>query len=346
MQRTPAISGFQMPAEWAPHAGCYISWPVKEETWFGFIGEARRAYSEVIKAIHRFEPVTVLSDPSTARGARAAVGPGPEIVEMPLDDAWIRDNGPIFVRNEEGEVAAVRFGFNGWGGRFPPYEKDAQVPLSLARMLGMKCYEAPMVLEGGSICVDGEGTLLTTESCLLSKNRNPQLSKEGIEEVLRSYLGVKKVLWLKTGIHKSMIDGHVDGVAAFARSSTVILAHTDDETNPNYLGMKENKERLSTYTDAKGRPIEVIDFPMPDHTELAGNRIAACYPNFYFTNGGIVVPIFGEEKDKAVIEILESLFPSTEVVGVRSEHIAIGGGDVHCITQQIPDGTPAPSNPD
>jgi len=341
MLRTPADDGFSMPAEWAPHKGCFISWPCSEETWCGHIAEARRAYSEVIKAINRFEPVTVLSDPSTTAGARSAVGSDIMIMEVPLDDAWIRDNGPNFVCSDDNEVAAACFAFNGWGGRFP-HAKDARVPLSLAKALHIRRYEAPMVLEGGSICVDGEGTLLTTESCLLNKNRNPLLSKEGIERILGSYLGVKKVLWLKQGIHKSMIDGHVDGVAAFVRPSTVLLAQHDDKSNPNHLGMKENKEILSTCTDAKGRAIEVIDFPMPDHTELAGQRIAACYPNFYFANGGIVLPVFGEEKDRVAMEILEGLFPGREVVGVRSEYIAIGGGDVHCITQQLPSGKPAP----
>lgn len=342
MKIAPSSQGMKMPAEWEPHAACYVSWPVKEDTWMGFIREARRAYADVIKAINSFEPVIVLSDPSTVRGARESLGPDIDIQEMALDDAWIRDNGPIFVRSNAGEVAAVRFGFNGWGDKFPPYDKDAAVPLSLANRLGMRCYEAPMVLEGGSICVDGEGTLLTTESCLLSKNRNPELSREAIESILCSYLGVKKILWLKTGIHKSMIDGHVDGVAAFARPSTIILAKPDDKSNPNYAGMKENKERLSSYTDAKGRSIEVIDFPMPDHSELAGHRIAACYPNFYFANGRIVAPIFGEKKDEAALEILKNLFPGHDVVGVRSEYIAIGGGDVHCITQQLPAGRPAP----
>lgn len=306
------------------------------------MGEARQAYSEVIRAINAFEPVVVLADPSTSRDARRTIGPDVEVVELPLDDAWIRDNGPIFVTSDEGGVSAVRFDFNGWGGRFPPYDKDARVPSSLAGMLNMRCYEAPMVLEGGSICVDGEGTLLTTESCLLNRNRNPQLTREGIEEVLRSYLGVKKVLWLKQGIHKSMIDGHIDGIAAFARPSTVLLAKTDDESNPNKPVMRENKEILSTMTDAKGRSIEVIDFPMPSLRELAGRWIAACYANFYFANGGIVAPVFGCKEDRAAIEVLETTFPGYEVVGVRSEHIAIGGGDVHCITQQRPAGAIAP----
>ena len=341
MDRTPADDGFSMPAEWEQHGGCFISWPCSEETWFGLMKEARRAYSEVIKAINCFEPVTVLSDPSTTTGARVALSSDIEIMEMPLDDAWIRDNGPNFVRSEDGEVAAACFKFNGWGSRFP-HEKDAKVPVLLAEALSIRRYEAPMVLEGGSICVDGEGTLLTTESCLLNKNRNPQLTREGIEAVFRSYLGIKKVLWLTQGIYKSMIDGHIDGIAAFVRPSTVILAQHDNESNPNHLNMIENKERLSTYTDAKGRSIEIIDFPMPNNTELAGQRIAACYPNFYFANGGIVIPVFGEKKDKAAIEILEGLFPDREIIGVRSEYIAIGGGDVHCITQQLPAGRLAP----
>jgi len=339
MARNPVSDGFSMPAEWAKHDCCYVSWPCKEEAWCGFIREVKRAYTEVIKAIGVFEQVYVISDPSTMQEARSAVGAGAELIEMPLDDAWIRDNGPIFVRSEAGEVAGVQFGFNGWGGRFPPYDKDANVPNLLTRRLKMKCYEAPMILEGGSIHVDGEGTLLTTESCLLNPNRNPKMSRKEIEKVLETHLGIKKTLWLKQGLYKSMVDGHIDGIASFTRPGTVLLAQSDDPCNPNYQSMRENKEDLSTFTDARGRSIEVIDFPMPGKVELGGNRLASCYANFYVANGGIVAPVFGEPKDKVALEILESAFPGLEVVGVRSEYIAIGGGDVHCITQQRPSGS-------
>jgi len=333
---TPERDGFSMPPEWGPHAGCLLSWPCKEETWCGYSREAKRAYSEAIKAISQFEPVLVLSDPSTLREVNETVGRGVSVIEIPLDDAWVRDNGPIFVTSGAGDSAIVHFGFNGWGGRFPPYDKDARVPEILAEKMKARRYVAPMVLEGGAVCVDGEGTLLTTESCLLNPNRNPGLSREEIEDVLKSYLGVRKVLWLRQGIHKSMIDGHVDGVAAFVRPSTVVMAATDDENDPNCEILRSNRARLETVTDAKGRSIEVIDFPMPRRREIDGNRIAPCYTNFYVAQGGIVAPTFGEANDEVVIGVLKNLFPNHEVVGVRSEYIGVGGGEIHCITQQVP----------
>jgi agmatine deiminase len=332
----PVEDGFSMPAEWAPHAGCFVSWPCKEETWCGFVKQAKRAYSEVISAISQFEPVFVLSDPSTAREARQAVTKETTIIELPLDDAWIRDNGPTFVSSDSGELAIVHFGFNGWGERFPPFDRDARVPELLADRMGLTRYVVPMTLEGGAICVDGEGTLLTTESCLLNINRNPNLHRERIEELLESFLGARKVLWLKQGIHKSMIDGHIDGIAAFVRPSKVVLASTEDGSDPNHAIMRDNRDRLETMTDAKGRSIEIVDFPMPKLREIAGNRIAPCYTNFYIAAGGIVAPTFGEPTDRKALEILEGLFPNHEVVGVRSEYIGVGGGEIHCITQQIP----------
>jgi agmatine deiminase len=333
---TPVEDGFSMPAEWAPHAGCLVSWPCKEETWCGFVKQAKRAYSEVIGAISQFEPVFVLSDPSTTREARQAVAKEIPIIELPLDDAWIRDNGPTFVSSDSEELAIVQFGFNGWGERFPPYDRDAKVPELLANRMRLRRYVAPMILEGGAICVDGEGTLLTTESCLLNPNRNPNHTRQRIEGILESFLGVRKVLWLKQGIHKSMIDGHIDGIAAFVRPSKVVLASTEDESDPNRAIMRNNRDRLETMSDARGRSIEMIDFPMPKLREIAGNRIAPCYTNFYIGTGGIVAPTFGEPTDRTALEILGGLFPDHEVVGVRSEYIGVGGGEIHCITQQIP----------
>lgn len=184
---TPVSDGYSMPPEWGAHAGCFVSWPCKEDTWCGYWNEAKKAYSATINAISEFEPVVVLSDPSTLREAREAVGKRARVMEIPLDDAWIRDNGPIFVTSEEGDTAIVQFGFNGWGERFPPYDRDARVPEVLSERMGLRRYVAPMVLEGGAVCVDGEGTLLTTESCLLNPNRNPGLSREeGMSTVSRS----------------------------------------------------------------------------------------------------------------------------------------------------------------
>ncbi|MBN1678372.1 MAG: agmatine deiminase family protein [Candidatus Thermoplasmatota archaeon] len=329
-------NGFSMPPEWGPHAGCLVSWPCKEDTWCGYFGEAKKAYSDTVRAISQFEPVIVLSDPSTVKEAQERVGESAHILEVPLDDAWIRDNGPIFVTSQNEDTSIVHFGFNGWGGRFPPFDRDAKVPEVLSEMMGLRRYVAPMVLEGGAICVDGEGTLLTTESCLLNPNRNPGLSRKDIEDVLTSYLGVRKVLWLKQGIYKSMIDGHIDGVAAFVRPSTVVLASTDDEHDPNCEVMRTNKALLETMTDARGRSMEIVDFPMPRRRDVDGNRIAPCYTNFYVAKGGVVAPTFGDENDKVALDILRGLFPDYEVVGVRSEFIGVGGGEIHCITQQVP----------
>jgi len=331
-----------MPAEWAPHSGCLVSFPCKKETWCGFFREAKRVYTEVIKAINRFEPVIVLSDPSTVNEARKALGPTIEIIKIPLDDSWIRDNGPTFVTSNSKKVAMAQFDFNGWGEHFSPYNKDAKVPELLAKRLKVRRYVAPMVLEGGAISGDGEGTLITTESCLLNANRNPNLSREQIEKLLGDYLGVTKVLWIKQGIYMSSIDGHIDGVAAFVGPKTVIHATTDDESDPNYEIMKDNIARLETMTDAKGRSIEIVKFPIPVRREIDENRIAPCYTNFFIVDGGIVAPTFGEPNDDIALEILRDLFPKHEVVGIRCEYIGVGGGEIHCITQQIPLGTMVP----
>jgi agmatine deiminase len=339
-QRTPAKDGFSMPAEWAQHDGCLISWPCSEETWCGYMMKAKKAYAEVISAINQFEQVTVLSDPSTANEARRVIGNKINIIEIPLDDSWIRDNGPAFVKSEEGKLATVNFGFNGWGGRFP-HLKDSKASDAISDIMRIQKYSAPMILEGGAIAVDGEGTLLTTESCLLNRNRNPDLTKDQIDKILGDYLGIKKVLWVKQGIHGSMIDGHIDGVSAFVRPGTVIHASTKDESDPNFTIMRDNRARLETMTDARGRSIEVVDFPMPVQREIEGHRIAPCYTNFFIAKGGIVAPTFGEANDNVALEILRGLFPKHEVVGVRCEYIGIGGGEVHCITQQIPTGVPA-----
>ncbi|MDH4123104.1 MAG: agmatine deiminase family protein [Thermoplasmata archaeon] len=328
-----------MPAEWAPHIGCLVSWPCKEETWGGHFNEAKKAYIDVIRGINRFEHVTVLSDPGTAGEARSALGGEAAVHEIPLDDSWIRDNGPIFLKSEDGKLAMVQFEFNGWGGRFLPCDRDAEAPEHLAEHLKIRRYTAPMVLEGGAITVDGEGTLLTTESCILNKNRNPDLTKELVEKILKDYLGVKKVLWVPQGIFNSMIDGHIDGVAAFVRPGIVIHASSKDESDPNYEVMKNNRAALETQTDAKGRSLEIINFPMPVRREINGDKIAPCYTNFYIANGGIVAPVFGDPNDVIALGILRQHFPKHVVVGVRSEFIGVGGGEVHCITQQIPTGT-------
>jgi agmatine deiminase len=334
---TPVDDGFSMPAEWGPHAGCLISWPCRELTWHGHFEGAKRAYSAVIKAIGRFDQVTVLTDPLTAQEARGRLGPEVKMIEAALDDSWARDNGPIFIRRGDGRLALVNFGFNGWGQK-QPWKKDDRLPLLIAEQLRIRRYDAPMILEGGAISVDGEGTLLTTEQCLLNANRNPSMSREGIERILSSYLGIRRVVWLSKGVEDDMTDGHVDGVAGFAMPHVVLAAHTRDDSDPNYRNLEENLARLESASDAKGRSLEVVRMVQPRPTQVGGVPMTPSYVNLYFANRAVVFPIYGIPEDDLAHEILASLFPEREIVGVRCEHISVGGGDVHCITQQLPAG--------
>ena len=261
-----------------------------------------------------------------------------EILQVDLDDSWIRDNGPIFVSSSEGEVAMVDFRFNAWGLK-STYDKDDAVPQFLSRKLDVRCYNAQMVLEGGSISVDGEGTLLTTEQCLLNKNRNPGLSKAEIEAGLKEFLGVKKIIWLGEGQVNDITDGHVDGVACFFSPGKVMIAQCQDKDDPNYRTLKENRERLETATDAKGRSLEIVDIVQPRAMEFEGLMITPGYINHYIVNGGVIAPRFGIPPDNGGLETLESVYPDREVVSVPAGHLEIGGGGIHCITQQIPDGS-------
>jgi agmatine deiminase len=334
--RTPLEDGFTFPAEWAPHRACYMAWPCRADTWKGRLKEARAAYANVAHAIQRFEPVIMLVPPQAIDDARLRLGKEVEIQAMDLDDSWIRDNGPIFVQAADGRMAAVKFQFNGWGGRYPPYDKDATAPELLAERLALPLYRASIVAEGGALAVDGQGTLVTTESCLLNQNRNPGRTKAEVESELKSYLGVRKVIWLRQGMHASQIDGHVDGIAAFVRPGVILAAAAPDPSDPNHQVFRENRERLQSETDGRGRPIEVIDLPSPAPHRIEGHSIAATFMNFYIANGGIVAPTFGDPADREALDCLRSVFPGREVIGVRCEDIAIGGGDVHCITQQLP----------
>jgi agmatine deiminase len=331
-----------MPAEWSEHATCYISWPCKESTWHGRFERSKAAYADVIRAVSGFEPVTVLATPSTIDEARRTMGEAFDFLEIELNDSWIRDNGPIFVRDTDGKVAIVKFGFNAWGNKFPPYDKDDLAPVVMARRLGMRHILAPMVLEGGAISVDGEGTLLTTEQCLLNPNRNPSLSRAQMERILADYLGIKKVVWLWRGVEEDLTDGHVDGVATFAAPHLVVASRSKDESDPNFDRLEENLARIESATDAKGRSIEIVEIVQPKAREVDGLPITPGYTNHYIANGGVIVPIYGIREDGVALETLKGAYPGREVVGVRCEYIEIGGGAVHCITQQRPAGDPMP----
>ena len=328
-----------MPAESAPHERCLMAWPARVELWEGYGERARAEYAATANAIAAFEPVTMVAAPGQAAQVRAACTAAVDVVEIPIDDSWLRDSGPIFVVDQEGRRAGVDFRFNSWGERFLPYDLDAAVSKELLEVLGIERIESSMVLEGGSLTVDGEGTLITTEQCLLNPNRNPDLSREEIEAELARTLGVTKVIWLKWGhFEDEHTDGHVDGVCAFARPGVVVAQTCDDPDNPNYELMAENLELLRAARDAGGRSLEVVELPHFPYFDLDGKTLMTSYPNFYVANGGVVVPTAGLELDDEALSIIGGAFPDHQVVGVPSRVIAFGGGGTHCITQQLPAG--------
>jgi agmatine deiminase len=337
----PVDDGFFMPPEWAPHERCWMAWPCRDSLWGAGLEPARDAYAEVARAIAAFEPVTMLANAGDLAEAEERCGPAVTCAEMPLDDSWMRDSGPTFVVDGKGGLAAVDWRFNAWGSKFQPYDQDALVAERLLAEIGVKRYAAPLVLEGGSIHVDGEGTLLTSEECLLNPNRNPDLSRGEIEDLLRGYLGVEAFLWLGQGLDKDDTDGHVDNIACYVRPGVVMAVTCDDPADPNHAILQDNLKRLAKTKDARGRQVEVIELPLPRepryHPSQEGDqRLALSYVNYYIANGGIVMPSFGDANDDLARDIVARAFPDRKVVQVPASPILIGGGGIHCITQQQP----------
>lgn len=361
---TPRADGFRMPGEFEPHAGTWMLWPHRPDWWRLGGRLAQQAFANVATAIARFEPVTVGANPDQVAGARALLPADVRVVELASDDAWMRDCGPTFVVDETGRVRLTDWDFNSWGGTFDgayeTWDLDDMVPRGVAAIEGLERYHAPMVLEGGAINVDGEGTLLTTAECLLSPGRNPDLTREQIEGYLHDYLSVDKVIWLNRGLDPWETNGHVDDVACFVKPGVVVLSWTDDRDDWRYEVLAENYEILRAATDARGRPLEVHKMPLPDRMFLsageaegivsvdgtrprrAGEEMAPAYLNFYVCNGGVVMPVFDDRRDDEARRVLERLYPDRTVVTVAGHEIILGGGCVHCITQQQPLGVDAP----
>jgi agmatine deiminase len=320
-----------MPAEWEPHERTLMAWPARTELWGEHLDRAKADHTAVAVAIAAFEPLTmVCADEGAAAQARAALPDTCEVVVEPIDDSWLRDSGPIFVTDGHGRRAGVHFGFNAWGERFHPYDRDAAIGGRLIERIGDRCYRAPLVLEGGSICVDGAGTLITTEQCLLAPSRNPSLSREEIEEQLRSQLGVERVVWLGRGLVEDRdTDGHVDLIAAFTSPGQVLL-QTVDESNPNFANCRENVERLQ----AAG--IEVAELPHLPYDQVGSETVACSYMNFYICNGAVIVPVCGADTDADALARIAAAYPGRDVIPVPGAVLAFGGGGPHCITQQVP----------
>jgi len=325
------FAAVRTPAEWEPHERTLMGWPCRAELWGGALEQARRDYATVANAIAAFEPVTMIANPGAdATAARSACSAGVQVVELPLDDSWLRDTGPIYTYGEDGARVALHFGFNAWGEKFSPWDRDARVGALIAERLGDPVVEVSLVLEGGSILTDGEGTLLTTEQCLLAPNRNPSLSREQIEAELSERLGVHRTVWLGLGLLEDRdTDGHVDLIAAFTRPGHVLL-QTVPEGNPNAEHCRENLARL------RAAGLGVTELPFLPYAEVEGEMIAASYLNFYICNSAVIVPMAGAHTDEQARAIIATAYPGREVIGMPGLVIAFGGGGPHCITQQVP----------
>lgn len=360
LNSTPRSDGFYMPAEFAPHAGTWMLWPQRPDNWRLGAKPAQKAFVAVARAIAQFEPVTMGVNHNQFANARQMLPPEVRVVEISNNDSWMRDCGPTFVVNGQGEVRGIDWKFNAWGGLYNglyfPWDLDDMVPQKVLEIEGVDRYQAPLVLEGGSIHVDGEGTCLTTAECLLSPGRNPDLSQEEIENYLKEYLNVEKVLWIPRGVYNDETTGHVDNLACFLRPGEIALTWTDDRSDPQYERSAEAYDFLLSQTDARGRRFKVHKIHQPNPILItpeeaegvdavegtlpreAGDRMAASYINFYFCNGGAVVPTFDDPHDALALETLQKLLPERKVVGVPAREILLGGGNIHCITQQQPRG--------
>jgi agmatine deiminase len=355
---TPVADGYRMPGEFEAHCGCWMAWPERPDNWRQGAGPAQESYAAVAEAINRFEPVTMAVSDGQFEHCRAVLTPAIRVVELSTDDAWMRDTGPTFVVDGAGRRRGVDWHFNAWGGLdgglYRSWDRDERVAQKVLELEGVERYRAPIVLEGGSIHVDGEGTVLTTEECLLNPNRNPGLSREQIEATLRDYLGAEKIIWLGSGVYNDETDGHVDNLACFVSPGVVLLTWTDDEADPQHAISRDALQRLQRATDARGRRLEVIRLPLPGPLTItaqeakgveglpgsrprrAGERMAASYVNFYLATNGVVFPLLDERYDDAVAELLRGCFPDREIEGIPTREILLGGGNIHCITQQVP----------
>jgi agmatine deiminase len=364
---TPRADGFRMPAEWEPHAGCYVVWPERTDTWRLGAKPAQAAFAAVAEAIATAEPVTVLVSRSQWTNARERLPQHVRVVEMSTNDAWVRDTGPSFVVDDAGTLRGVSWDFNAWGGLrgglYFPWDADDLVGPKILDLERVRRYEPGFVLEGGSIEVDGEGTLLTTQECLLNANRNPHLTRHEIEQLLGEQLGVDTVIWLPHGVYRDETDGHIDNLARFVGPGQVMLTWTDDEDDPQWEISNAALRVLQSAVDSRGRSLEIIRIHQPGplsitteeasgidlvpgaQQRLAGERLAGSYVNSYIGDGMVVVPVFDEPHDDTAVATYESLFPGRRVLTVPGREILLGGGNVHCITQQVPVGRPEISGP-
>jgi agmatine deiminase len=357
--KTPAAEGYWMPAEFEPHEASWLLWPERTDNWRDGARPAQEAVLKVAAAIRHFETVNLGVSPPRHDEVKAIAPAGVQVASIEYDDIWVRDIGPTFVVSDRPEtLRSIQWRFNAWGGLYHPYTKDLTVPREIsADAFGMEMrdrYAAPIVLEGGAIHVDGQGTVLLTEECVLNPNRNPDMTREQAEAVLREYLGVNTFIWLGKGVFNDETSGHIDNLACFVAPGKVCLTWTDDKRDPQYAISLDAWERLNDARDAQGRRLEVFKVPMPGPLYMteqearglvpsesmkrrhAGDRLAASYVNFYIANGGIIMPLLDPRTDEQAAAVLRRACPNKLIVGVPAREILLGGGGIHCITQQIP----------
>jgi agmatine deiminase len=337
----PADLGYTMPAEWAPHAGCWMAWPKRAELWREHMEGAREDYVRVARAIAAHEPLTMIADPKDAADARRRCGPSIKIVSMPLDDSWLRDSAPTVVLKRDGGRAAAAFTFNAWGNKYHPHDQDATLGARLAEFSGLPLYRSDLVVEGGGFLSDGEGTLITAETCILNHNRNPGWSKADAEAELRAMLGVTKVIWLPGDVTDTETDGHVDGYLAYVKPATVLIEVVADSADPRYPIMAENRRLLERETDARGRRFNLLPIAEAPRSAVVDGGCRS-YVNFYLANGAVIAPAYGIAEDALVMDTLRHAYPDRSVVPVALKDLFRGGGGIHCITQQEPAASPHP----
>lgn len=344
----PAELGFVMPPEWTPHAATWTSWPFDDTLWEGQLDAVRDEFAELVATVAHFEPVCLnVRDENTEADAKArlkkANAPLTNISfhRVSLNDVWFRDNGPLFVVNPAGQVALSDWGFNAWGEKYRPWDDDDRAPVAVAKTLQIKRFEVPVIMEGGSLELNSRGICLTTRSCLLSQQRNPNLSETDLEEILRATLGVKFVVWLERGLEGDHTDGHIDTIVRFTDDRTIVCAVADSQSDSNYEPMQRNLTLLEMLRDHEGNPYRLVKLPLPKaRLEFGGVRLPPTYANFYIGNGFVVVPQYGDANDALALAILTPLFPGREVIGLSSRALITGGGSFHCVTQQQPAGEP------
>jgi agmatine deiminase len=331
---------YRMPAEWEPHAATWLSWPRNRDSWPGNFEPIPAVWAELVRTLAPHEHVHICAGGADVMAeARQFVGNVPNVTlhAIETNDAWMRDHGPMFLVGPKGsEPTLIDWGYNAWGGKYPPYNKDDVVPRHVADILGYRRLEPGIILEGGAVDFNGQGAVLTTEQCLLNPNRNPELSREQIEGYLLRYCGARHVIWLGEGIVGDDTDGHIDELARFVSPRMVVAAVEDDPADENYAPLQDNLKRLKSAKDQDGRPLEVIALPMPRPMFYNDQRMPGCYCNFYIANGVVVTPQFGDPADERVQEILARLFPDRRIAPIYARELIWGLGAFHCITQQQP----------